>query len=123
MLQAASSSVNPITRMALRTPLNARERALLRAKQQHIQVAKINRNRWVATSASDPDRLYSLFVDEDGRVLCDCPGARKGFTCKHSAKVEAEIEADKECQQLVKRETLSQQAKRLGVSELEALYL
>ena len=80
--------------------LTDRERALIRGQQQGIQVAAVSRDRtrWVATS-SKGDTYYHVWVDRDGRAFCDCPGAMKGFTCKHAVLVEAAWQADREAGQ------------------------
>ncbi len=127
--------------------LTAEEVALLRARAQGLVAFRIEPTRWAVLSASNQDWGYSVLQSRDGRLLCNCEAGRNGRLCKHVALVRSRLKRAQQTVQMApasavaangrvngngkvngsgssndKPETLSQKARRLGVSELEALH-
>ena len=120
--------------------LTGQDVALLRARIGSLSALRIGPTSWAVTSASREGWAYLVNVQPSGATQCNCEAGRNGRACKHVAFVQwlkkreqravpisgangqPNAKANGNGAASGKSETLADQAKRLGVTELEALY-
>ena len=120
--------------------LTGQDVALLRARIGSLSALRIGPTSWAVTSASREGWAYLVNVQPSGATQCNCEAGRNGRACKHvafvqwlkkreqravpapSSAADGQLDGRGKVNGNGKPETLAERAKRLGVSELEALY-
>lgn len=58
------------------------------------QILKTSKNRFIVSveSKSDPDKSYDVHYDQNGNLICECPGFRYRGSCWHTEAVKEMLE-------------------------------